>query len=289
MKKIAPGVYVETGYTLVTVGAVLTGQGWVCIDTPPYPREARHWRAALQEISPAPFCYIIVTDAHRDRVLGNAWFEAPVVAHEAAARQILSLKETFISQVADEMSANDNEFVELASVKLSLPEVSFDQALHLMCDDREITVISKPSATAGNAWVLLPEEKIAFVGDAIVTDRHPSLRDTTSKAWLNALAEIRHGRYASWTMIPGRGSVPRSLDVEPLAEYLRVARRRVNSLRRAGRPRSEISTLVPELLSFFPVRRAERDEVQRRIKVSLEAIYEELGRRDEDKKPESRA
>jgi len=37
MKEIAPGVFIETNYALVTVGAILTSKGWVCIDTPPYP------------------------------------------------------------------------------------------------------------------------------------------------------------------------------------------------------------------------------------------------------------
>src|SRR5512139_866269 len=115
MIEIGRQIYVETGYALVTVGAVLTEAGWVCIDTPPYPRDARAWKAALQAISPLPFKYVINTDHHRDRILGNALFEGMVVAQEHAAAVMLGLRNSFISQAAEELSGNDNELVEIAS------------------------------------------------------------------------------------------------------------------------------------------------------------------------------
>jgi cyclase len=276
MEELAPNVYVETDYALVTVGAVLTGAGWLCIDTPPYPRDARHWLARLKATSPQPVLYIVNTDHHRDRVLGNSHFDAPVVAHQAAAECILGLKNSFISQAAEEMSANDNELVEIASLKLHPPQISYSDTLYLQCGEREIMLVSRPSATAGSTWVMLPEEKIAFVGDSVIVGQHPYIDGGMTKLWLKTLTDLRRERFASWKFVTGRGPVTDASKTEPLSEYLRVARRRVSSLHYAGRMRSEIGMLIPEMLSYFPYDQDRREEVQRRIKMGLEAIYEEL-------------
>ena len=40
MEEIAEGVVVSTAFRLITVGAIATGQGIVCVDVPPYPAGA---------------------------------------------------------------------------------------------------------------------------------------------------------------------------------------------------------------------------------------------------------
>ncbi len=276
MEEIAPHVYVEADYALVTVGAILSSEGWVCIDTPPLPRDAKHWRATLQGISDQPIRYVINTDHHRDRVLGNAWFDAPVVAHQAAAEQMLNLGGSFIAQAAEELSANDNELVQIASLKVVPPQISYEKAITLHCGKHRIELVNKPSATRGNTWVILKEEKVVFTGDSIVVDRHPYVMDGVSKEWLDALRLLRLERYSEWKVVIGRGEVTNNTASEPLAEYLRVARRRIKSLCHAGRPRSDVGQLVPEFLEMFPYPGFQREQTQRRVKAGLEAIYEEI-------------
>ncbi len=278
MQEIVPGVFIETNYALVTVGAVLTSAGWVCVDTPPYPRDARSWVMQLQTISPdTPILYVINTDHHRDRILGNVWFDAPVVAHELAAAYMLSLSGSFISQAADEMSANDSELVELGSLKVIPPQLSYESVMHLYCGDEEIILTNRPSAMFSSTWVTLPRRKTIFVGDSISVGQHPYISDGTTKSWLNILRSLRsEQRYIGWNIVSGREGIVQPADTEPLSEYLRIARRRINSLLHAERPRSEINQLVAEFLPFFPYDPSNREKVQRRIKAGLEAVYEEI-------------
>jgi glyoxylase-like metal-dependent hydrolase (beta-lactamase superfamily II) len=276
MKEIAPGVFVETSYSLITVGAILTSAGWVCIDTPPYPRDARAWKVALQALSPKPIRYVISTDHHRDRILGNIWFDAPVVAHEATAEVVAGLKSVFTIQSAEELGTNDAEMAEIANVKLIPPQISYTHTLTLHCGNRAITVSHHPSATAGSSWVTLSDERTIFVGDLIVTNQHPYAIDGLSKPWLDGLRILRLERYSDWKIIPGRREIASMAETQPLSDYLRVARRRVSSLVRADRPRSETAGLIPEFLTFFPFESERRDEIQRRIKILLELIYEEI-------------
>lgn len=276
MKEIAPGIYIETDYSLVTVGAILTSEGWVCIDTPLYPRDARSWRMALQAISDRPVCYVINTDHHRDRILGNIWFDAPVVTHVASAEVISNLKNVFISQTAEELSTSDAELSEIASLKIVLPQLSYSHTMILYCGDRAITLNHRPSATAGNTWVTLAAERIIFAGDSIITSQHPYVADGCSEPWLKSLRILRLDRYDNWTVVSGREGVVPIANTGQLSEYLRVARRRIASLLRANQSRAELIGLIPEFLPFFPYTPERRDEIQRRIKAMLEAVYEEM-------------
>jgi len=285
LKEIADRVYIATDFALVTVGAALTEEGWVCIDTPPYPRDAQSWRARLQEISPLPVQYVINTDYHRDRILGNTWFDAPVIAHTRSAEAMLALRNAFISQAAEDMSANDNELVEIASLKPVLPQISFSRSMQIECGDREFVLSHHPGPTLGNLWVALPGQQVIFAGDLVVTDQHPVIIEASSKDWLNSLRALRHDRFSGWTIVPGRGDIAGVEATEQLSEYLRVARRKAASLLRGMRPRSEVGALAAEFLPYFAYDPTARDEALRRIKVGLEAIYDEL-RNSHDDEPE---
>lgn len=276
MKEVAPRVFVEWNYALVTIGAILTDEGWICIDTPPYPRDAWAWRAELERISDLPIRYIVNTDQHRDRILGDMWFEAPVVVQEAAARHMLDLKSNFVSQAAEELSNNDNQLVEIASVQLTPPQVSYDDSLTLYCGEREVVLYHRPGACYGNSWLALPDEKLLFAGDSVVANQHPPITEGRTSAWLQTLSELQSDAYKGWTIVPGRGKPISSDEVKPLADYLSTLRRRVASLSKSGRPRSELGGVVGELLGAFPHPPGQRDEIQRRIRAGLETVYEEI-------------
>jgi len=276
MQEIAPNVYVETSYAPITIGAVLTESGWIIIDTPAMPKDAQAFLAELKSISGKPIAYVVNTDYHRDRILGNSWFNAPVVAHNITAYQMLDLKPTFISNAADDLSTNDNELVAIASLVLIAPEISYSDTLSLSVGNREIPLVHRIGSCAGTTWVILASEKIIFAGDSVISHQHPVILEGETKGWLAALSELRRGRHKDWTIIPGRGGPITAKETEPLSEYLRIARRRISSLHRAGLPRSEINSLIPDFLEMFPYESSMRDEIQQRVKSGLEAIYDEM-------------
>ena len=275
MKEIAENVYIYTGNSLVTVGALRTSDGWVCIDSLPYPKEAGAWLDALHNIGDGPVRYLVNTDYHRDRIIGNQWFEAPIVAHQFAARNILALGDNFISQAAEVLSANKDEFVEMASLHLVPPQMSFSASLTLYAGDSAVDLVSRPGATAGSLWVILNDARVIFVGDTAITRQHPYIDSCASKNWLEILRILRQERYSDWTIVSGREGVVDIAQTEQLSEYLRVARRRVSGLLRTDGPRSEVSAFIPEMQEYFPIHNG-RERTQRRIKAGLEAIYDEM-------------
>jgi hypothetical protein len=118
------------------------------------------------------------------------------------------------------------------------------------------------------------------VGDSVLADQHPYISSPSTKNWLESLTILRRSRFAADWIIPGRGPLVDKDATEPISEYLRLARRRVQSLYRAGRPRADTSTLVSELLDLFPYDDSDPEQIQRRIKTGLDRIYEEIKAND---------
>jgi glyoxylase-like metal-dependent hydrolase (beta-lactamase superfamily II) len=270
-------VWVETGYRLITVGAIQTETGWVLIDTPPYPRDAWHWRETLADIAPLPVLAVVLTDGHRDRLLGTCWFGAPtVIAHDETLAQMTALPSTFLDSVIETLARTPAEREQFASARLVMPTITFSQRMILHYGACHIALLSMPGPMAGSIWVHLPEQRVLFMGDSLSVDEHPYISGPHTKEWLDNLTELRRPRFAADRLVSGRGPVVDKDATEPLSNYLRLVRRRVQGLYRAGRPRADTASLVPELLTVFPYDPADSENVQRRIKSGLDRVYEEL-------------
>ena len=140
-----------------------------------------------------------------------------------------------------------------------------------------MTVETVHGAAPGSLWMYLPEQDVLFAGDTVVAGTHPIMATSPgTQAWLVTLQSLRRPRYAKTVIVPGRGPLCDSMATSVLSDYIATARRRVRALHAAGRPRAETAGLVAELLPLFPVVDEERDLVQRRVKASLDRLYEEL-------------
>lgn len=277
VQELAPGVFIETTLRRITVGAILTDAGFVLIDTPPYPDDAHRWRLLLAEISELPVVAVVNTDFHRDRILGNCWFDTRViVAHDDTIAQLRSLPSSFLEAAVETLTDGTGERSTFAGVRLQLPTIGFTRRMQLRYGDWTIPLIAMAGPTAGSVWVHLPDQRILFAGDSIIVNQHPYITSPCTKNWLDSLTSLRRTRFPADIIVPGRGPSADKTATEPISNYLRLARRRVHSLFRAGRPRADTSTIVPELLDLFPYQEQDLERIQRRIKGGLDKIYEEF-------------
>ncbi len=273
MHKLAGNVYVDSSFPGVTVGAVITKAGIVCIDTPTRPADARTWRERLAALSPKPILYVINTDHHRDRVLGNHWLEAPVIAHEWVGERLRLYPEILKSGSLD--SGSDHELIrELAGVRVIPPQITFSAELTLLKGEYEIVVRHKPGQSPGGAWVLLPETGVVFTGDAVVTDTHPTLAEANFELWLANLDELRKPKFPAKTIVPGRGKPTHKEGVKLTQNYLKVARRKMETLLKSNHSRLDTTTAAAELLKQFPPPEAQREAVSRRVRADIERWYD---------------
>jgi len=269
MQKLAGNVYVEASFPGATVGVVVTKAGLVCIDTPTRPANARAWRAKLASLSPKPILYVINTDHHRDRVLGNQWFDAPVIAHEKVGERVRLYPEIVKSGMLD--SGSDYELArELAGVRVISPQITFSDEITLLKGEHEIVVRHMPGQTPGSTWVLLPASGAVFTGDSVVRDTHPTLAEADFDAWLGNLDELRKAKFPAKAIVPGRGKVTDKAGVKHTQDYLKSARRKMELLLKGSRTRVDAATVAAELLKQFPVPDGHRELVARRVRHDVE-------------------
>jgi glyoxylase-like metal-dependent hydrolase (beta-lactamase superfamily II) len=277
MKEIASNVYASTELPGVNAGFIVMPEGAIAVDAPILPQDARAWRQRVVEIAGGPILYVVLTDAHPDRLLSAGLLEAPIVAARAAYDQASVYTEGFWRGVVESWARRFPEAADdMSGVSVVLPEVMFSSGLTLHKGGTDVTVRQVDGAAPGSAWVYLPEQDVLFAGDTVVAESHPFLHAAPdTKAWLDTLTALRRARFSRTIIVPGRGPLCDQAASRPLSGYIALARRRVRSLHAAG-ARSDVGELVAEMLPLCPVPDDERELVPRRIKAGLDRLYEEL-------------
>jgi glyoxylase-like metal-dependent hydrolase (beta-lactamase superfamily II) len=275
MQKIAERVYVETVYLGGNVGCILTDQGPVLVDTPLLPRDARHWRDQLEGLTSLPILYVINTDYREERILGNVFFDAPVVAHELTWERISGYGDTFWQQVVNLLEPIDVEAAaEIDQFKLPLPQITFTERMILYKGSPEVRLIHLGGHTPATIAVYLPDDQILFTGDNVMLDTLPVLTQADTQQWLQALTAIRKMRVKR--LVPGHGPPCDTTATQPLSEYIRLIRAQVRRHFQAGRSKSELTGLTADLVDAYPIPQAGREGLRLRIRSNLDRVYDEI-------------
>jgi cyclase len=273
VQKLAKDLYVESGFTGVTVGALVTADGIVCIDTPTQPADARRWRQKLAQLSNKPILFIVNLDHHRDRVLGNQWFEAPVIAHESTYERVRLLPELFKNGQA-EVGTDAELATDLAGVRIVAPQLTFAEKLTLCPGGREFYLTHHPGSAPGAIWAEFPKEEVVFAGDTVTNAVPPLLQDSDIDKWLEALAQLRRSKFPAKVIISGRGALTNKDGLKPMEEFLKAARRKAQGLVRTKKARVEAAAAAESLLDYFTVPTALREHYTRRLRAGMEYLYD---------------
>jgi glyoxylase-like metal-dependent hydrolase (beta-lactamase superfamily II) len=278
MKEIASNIYVSTKYPGVNVGFVALPEGAVAVDAPTLPQDALAWRKQVEKKAGGPILYVVLTDAHPDRVLSVGLLEAPVVAARAAYERASAYTEGFRRSVIESWARRyPSTADDLAKMPFVLPEVMFTESLTLHKGGEDVTVRRVDGCSPGSSWIYFQEQDVLFAGDTVVVDTHPFMEATlNTKAWLDTLKSLRRSRYSETVIVPGRGPICDQSATLPLSEYIALARRRARSLQSGGRARVDKAATIAELLAYFSIAGDEHDLVQRRVKAGLDKLCEEL-------------
>jgi glyoxylase-like metal-dependent hydrolase (beta-lactamase superfamily II) len=277
MQQIAKGVYVETEYPGVNVGAIVGRRGIVCVDVPTYPRDARHWAGRMRQLSRDPVQYVILTDHHGDRILNTRWLNAPIIAHERAAERMAAYDKRYPQALIDSVaSRNVEQSKELATGPVDRVTMSFSEEMTLVVDERRVCLLAKPGPTSATVWVHLPDDGILFAGDSLVVDTHPILAEAQCGPWLSSLEALRQANREYRSVVPGRGPIASRGAVEDIIAYLRQVQNLASTHHTLGRSRDELNEYVGELLPRFPLNGLPREWVTRQIRLGLNHIYDEM-------------
>jgi glyoxylase-like metal-dependent hydrolase (beta-lactamase superfamily II) len=277
MKEISNGVFIETAYDGVNVGAILTGEGVICIDVPSYPQDARDWVNRVGRLHGRGLRYLILTDCHGDRILNTRWMNVPIITQQMVSDRLGSYDKRYPQQLLDSLAQrNPSLGRDLTNSPVDHAAISFDGEVSLYAGQHDLSLTSNPGPTAGNIWITCPGAGILFTGDSVVSGFHPPLGEMCLREWLASLDSLMAGDYDARLIVPGRGEPCGLADVDALASYLRHIETVVSQYIVQHDDRQDLDTLVPEIASQFPAIAVAPDWINRQVRLGLQRAYDEL-------------
>jgi glyoxylase-like metal-dependent hydrolase (beta-lactamase superfamily II) len=272
MDSIAKNVYIEDRYLGVTLGVITQPRGLIQIDAPPAPEDGRSWRASMMGMGNGPERVLINLDAHPDRTLGVRAMDCTVIAHEKTAIAFRNRPNTFKAQ-GDETGSNWESIPGLGSVRWAPPEISFMDTMTLHWGGEPIILQSRTGPTPGAIWVVLPEEKVVFVGDAVLKGQPPFLAHSDLSAWIEALDALQGPDFKGYTIVSGRGGVVTQQVVKTQADFLKKLLDKVEKLGGKKAAPDATDKLADVMLKEFRAPAARQKQYLHRLRYGLGHYY----------------
>jgi cyclase len=273
LQEIADRVFVDLDYEGANVGCILTDEGAIVIDTPIIPEEGKHWAKTVSEMADTVL-YVFNTDHHRAHIMGNQFFDAPVLAHEFAWKEMANYKDTFIERTKNLFKKRPDIQKQFNEIRIVKPELCFTGKLVMEKGNRELHFVHLGGHTPATSGLFLPDDRILFTGDVVVVDEHPALGQCNSEEWLAKSRWLRRQKYEM--IVPGHGPLCNVEATEPVSEYIRAMRSKVRSQYKAGRTKAEAAVVISQMIDYFPYKPGEKSIIEKRIRAGVSRVYDEM-------------
>ena len=266
MHKITPGVFLESKYPGVHIGAIVTDDGLMLIDIPTRVEDGRSWISALSPYGKPR--YLALLDTHPDRVLGARVLDFPLVAHDCTRKAMNGWSDSFKGG-AHPIGAEADLLKRVTGVRNAIPELTFSDHLVIYLGKREIHFWHRPGPTSGSMWVVLPESKVAFIGDTVTVAEPPYLGEADIENWLATLDFLRGSSMLSFTLVASRDGLIERQDINAMARFLRKVPRRVGRMSRGGNREEIAAKFAQQLIRDFEIPSGQQDHVLLRLQAGL--------------------
>ncbi len=268
MQEIANNIYIEDQFHGVALGVIVTPRGLIQVDAPPSSEDARSWRAALMNLGGGMERVLINLDAHPDRTLGARAMDCTVIAHEKTANTFRTRPNTFKAQ-GEETGADWESIPGLGSVRWSPPEISFLDQMTLHWGETPVLLEHHAGPSSGSIWVHLPEEKIVFVGDAVLKNQPPFFAGANLTDWLTALDLLLSPDFKGYTIISSRGGVVTTNIVKTQLDFIKHVHDKLDKVTAKKTNPAAIEKLVASLLTSFKAPAARQKQFAQRLRYGL--------------------
>jgi cyclase len=252
-------------------GIISLGDWTLVFDTFLTPAAARDLHAAAESLTGQPVAYVVNSHYHMDHIHGNVVFaDATIIATEKTRERIATRGAEILAEARqhpDYFAVSDDVIASVASLELRadllalqgdyralnaalpelslwLPDITFERRLTLHGTERAAEVLSYGGGhTSSDAFLLLPAEHIAFLGDLLGVRTHPSFGQADLEQWDSILERIAALDIA--TAVPGHGPVGTLDDVATLRRYLGAMETLVSEAIVRGETEERVAALPP--------------------------------------------
>lgn len=274
MQKIGKNIYVETGIRgCCNHGFLVDKKGIVMIDTPVLPNIAVKWNAEIEKHGSVK--YLINTEYHADHFGGNCFFDGIVIAHEGTKKGIMDASTEQVRQMLLSIKTGvESEGVRLPDdFYIRIPTITFTQELILYMENYTIHLIQMPGHTQFETVVYIPEEKILFASDNVVTKTIPFFGHSTPYEWLESLELMEEMDFD--ILVPGHGNISEKSCISDMRKSIMACMDAVKRAIDKGMTLEEAQDRV-RLNIFFPDLREDKKTLMWLQRTNISHLYKTL-------------
>ncbi|MDG6902240.1 MAG: MBL fold metallo-hydrolase [Nitrososphaerota archaeon] len=247
LQKICEGVYAaiasDDGWAICNAGVIDLGDAVVVFDTFVNQSAASDLKGAAAAIAGKPTAFVMNSHFHSDHVKGNQVFEGATIISTTRTREVMSKSRDRYASSVDVVRkevqsdldswrakpedpdsvlfrAYDEAHLEgLSTLRYTLPDVTFDSTFVLHGSKRLAEAITYGGGhTVSDAFLYLPEDRVAFMGDLLFVASHPYLADGDIRELLRILDRVKSLDLK--VLVPGHGPIGTAGDIDMLIAYI---------------------------------------------------------------------
>ncbi len=187
------------------IGAIVTDDGLVVIDSRSHPHHARILREELAILSPEPVRWLINTHRHWDHCFGNQVFgEAVIVGHRNCRDGLLATGAEAIEELKGAEWIVPEERLHFDEVELTPPTLVFDDQTGIWVGGRRLE-LSFLGLGHTNGDIVITLDEVTFAGDLVEEGAPPSFGDSFPRDWVET--SRRMADMVTGVVVPGHGDV----------------------------------------------------------------------------------
>jgi len=211
LEELADGVYAYTAQGDPNVGAIVGGDGVLCVEARATPYMAGKWLADLRTRTDAPIRDLVLTHYHAVRTLGAAAFGAERIITSTTTRDLI--EERGQQDWESEAARMPRLFAGAETIPgLTRPTDTFDDVMDVDLGGRAVQLLHLGRGhTEGDIVVWLPDERICFAGDLVEGEAALYTGDASHLDWMAGTLDLVAALGAE-VMVGGRGRVMRGAD-----------------------------------------------------------------------------
>ncbi len=270
MRELARGLFLESKYPGVRLGAVASADEVLLVDSPIRTEDGREWLSAVAAHGEPR--YLVLLDHHPDRVLGARGLDLPIVAHDWTRTVMLGWPDTFKGG-ASPIGAEADRLKRITGVRRAIPDLTFSDEMRIHLGEREIIFRHRPGPTEGAIWVEVRRPAVVFLGDAVTLSEPPYLGEADIDQWLTSLESLRCPGLRDCALISSRDGRIDSAAVNAMLRFLRKIPDRLGKLAAKGKPPEAAAALAAGLLEGFRVPQVRREQALLRLQAGLVRLY----------------
>ncbi len=279
LEQLADGVYaaiaIEGTGSGSNAGIIDLGERTLVFDTFLTPQAGDDLRAAAEQLLGRPVASVINSHFHSDHVQGNQAFgpETAIIStgrtrelletrgpeailnFKTRAHEHLHSLEAKLAEAQDEQErkglavqiAEDRELIAAAPrLALRLPDQTCEERLAFHGSKRSAELLCYGGGhTDSDAFLVLPTEKLAFMGDLLFVQSHLWIGDGHPEEWLRILGRLPE--LGLQTVVPGHGPIGTPADFDAEVGYIHALEQIVADALKSGKSAEEVqATPIPE-------------------------------------------